>query len=293
LSTPSPRSAALRALDPFDLALRFTLLDLLLMPVGDWRVQPFLLGLAGGALLLPGLLRSRTLWIGLTALTALRVGLDWPAGDNHSYLLSYWCLAVTLALVVRDQQESLRVSARLLIGASFACAALWKVILSPDFLDTTFFRVTLLLDARFETVTLLAGVPRELLDALRAALTTHVDGPVATPVAIPDLPTRFLALARFATLWIALFEVGVALVFLWPRDRLARLRDPLLLGFCVTTYAIAPVYGYAWLLLAMGAAQTGRSPVARLGYVAAFGLVLLYRELPWATLLGVAAPAAL
>lgn len=293
LSLPSSRSATLPGLDPFDLALRLTLLALLLGPVGDWRVRPFVLGGAGAGLLLPGLLRSRTLWLGLTAGTGLRVVLDWPAGDNHSYLLAYWCLAVALALVVRDRGDALRVSGRLLIGASFACAALWKVALSPDFVDGTFLRVALLLDSRFESLTLLlGGVTPDQLEALRAVLTSHVDGPPLAPLAVPDLPRRFLALASLATLWIAAVEVLLAATFLWPGGRWARLRDPLLIGFCLTTYAVAPVYGYAWLLLAMGAAQSGRARVVRWAYVAAFGAVLLYRELPWVTLLGVAAPGA-
>jgi len=47
-----------------DLALRLTLLDLLLAPVGDWSVRPFTLAIAGAGLLLPGLHRSRAEWCG-------------------------------------------------------------------------------------------------------------------------------------------------------------------------------------------------------------------------------------
>ena len=84
-----------------------------------------------------------------------------------------------------------------------------------------------------------------------------------------------------------LFEAAVAVVFLWPRGRsLSRARDALLLGFCATTYAVATVEGFGWLLLAMGAAQCDherRWPVPL--YVGVFPLVLVHREVPWLTLL--------
>ena len=64
------------------------------------------------------------------------------------------------------------------------------------------------------------------------------------------------------------------------------LRHGLLLGFCVVTYAFAPVAGFGWLLLVMGAAQTDEADVwLRRAYVAAFLVVLLYSEVPWAGLL--------
>jgi hypothetical protein len=52
--------------------------------------------------------------------------------------------------------------------------------------------------------------------------------------------------------------------------------------FCATTYALAPVAGFGWLIATMGLAQ-GR-PNQRLlhgAYIAAFLLILLYAEIPW------------
>ena len=52
------------------------------------------------------------------------------------------------------------------------------------------------------------------------------------------------------------------------------------------TYAFAPVAGFGWLLLVMGAAQTGEGDVwLRRAYVAAFLVVLFYSEVPWAGIL--------
>jgi hypothetical protein len=274
-------------MDALDLALRLTLLDLLLQPIGDWTLRPLILALAALGLLLPGAHRQPALWLALTGLTALRVALAWPLADNHAYLLSYWCLAIFLALRGEDAEGRLAANARGLIGLAFALAVAWKLALSPDYVDQTFFRVTLIVDDRFEgLVRLLGGMTPELLEQSRLALEPHLDGPAAADAPRALLGARFLALAAFATWWTLAIETAVAAGFLWPAERgLARIGHWALLVFCVTTYAVAPVEGFGWLLLAMGAAQCARQPRVRLLYLATFALVLFYREVPWATLL--------
>lgn len=86
---------------------------------------------------------------------------------------------------------------------------------------------------------------------------------------------------------------AVSAAFLWPSGRgLARARHGLLLLFCAATYAVAPVTGFAWLLLAMCAAQTGpEARRTRALYVGVFLLVLAYRHLPRAGLLAHGPPA--
>ena len=270
------------ATDALDLALRLTLLDLLFQPVGDWTLRPFVLVLAGAGLLIPGWLRRPPLWLGLVLLTGLRVILDWPLPDNHAYLLAYWCLAVFLSLLTRDPAQGLAFDGRWLVGLAFAFATLWKLG-SPDYLDGTFFRVTFLVDPRFESFSrLVGGMTLEHVEALRAALERHADGTGAALSGI-ELPRRLLLAERFVTFWTVAIEGAVAVAFLWPLKRgPARLRHALLLVFCATTYAVATVAGFAWLLLAMGVAQCEREQrITRALYVAVFFLVLLHRELPW------------
>src|SRR5215510_6427632 len=182
------------------LALRLTLLDLLLRPIGDWFFRPIILGLATLGVVLPGQLRRPELWIVLAILTTLRVILNWPMADNHAYLLSYWCLAITLTLLSRDPQACLALNARLLVGLAFACATLWKVVLSPDYLDGRFFRVLLLTDRRFEGLAQIGGgLTPELLESLRTFVTQHVDGPVFAGPDAPQEPVRFLWLTYMMT----------------------------------------------------------------------------------------------
>jgi hypothetical protein len=261
---------------------------LLLHPVGDSRLRPAILALAAAGLLLPGLAASPLLWLALAALAALRVALHWPLGDNHAYLLVWWCLAAALALAAADRERQLAAGARLLLGLTFALAVLWKAVLSPDFLDGTFFRVTLLTDPRFEALArLLGGLDAAAFEDLRAPLFVHVDGPAAASGGLARLPGGLAIAADLLTLATLALEAALALAFLAPRGGWpARLSDPLLLLFCAGTYALAPVEGFGWLLLSMGVAQSPPSLRLRLLYVAVFVLLLAYRWAPLALGLG-------
>ena len=266
-----------------DWVLRLTLLDVFLRPIGDWSIRPLVLILACAAVLVPARLRSVALWGALAGLAAWRVFLDWPLPDNHAYLLCYWCLAIAIALGSSVPERTLATTGRLLVGLVFGFATLWKLALSPDFLDGTFFRVTMLEDPRFEGfTTLVAGVGSESLEGARAALLQHVDGTIALQP-VPELTPRFHMIARLATYWTGAIEACVALVFLLPL--FGRLRDALLMIFCATTFAVADVPGFGWLLVVMGLAQSEpERPGVRAAYLAVFVLILLYAEVPWSRL---------
>ena len=211
-------------------------------------------------------------------------------------------------------------------------------MLSPDYLDGRFFRVTLLTDDRLAAVARLAGLSEADLAESRAYLTPLPDGAVLLDQPALHEPPAVRWLARTATWGGLALEAIVAALFLWRRPGeplpqtaehvsnaqglasqvvcLARLRraDVLtdqnvthlrrfkavktsgrivawcghaaIVVFCVATYALAPVAGFGWLLLAMGLATCGSHERGwRHTYVAAFCLVTLYAEIPWAALL--------
>jgi hypothetical protein len=265
------------------IALRLTLLDLLLAPIGAWNVRAAVLLLAGAGLLHAGILRAPVTWLALALLTAWRVYADWPMSDNHAYLLSYWCFAVFLALSGREARSDLVRSARLLIGLAFAFAVLWKGVLAADYTDDRFFRQLLLTDQRFEDLTTtLGGMTPDILEDTRDLIekNRHVEER-DPPAGLETAALRKLAtVATWSTLTI---ETLVALLFLLPvRVPTGRLRDFALMAFCATTYAVAPVPGFGWVLLAMGVAQCPESARAtRWLYLACFALVLLHDFVPW------------
>ena len=272
---------------PAGLVLRLTLVDLLLRPGGSWAVRTAIIALAALGILLPKALRAPSLWLALAGLSGWRVIEMWPLADNHAYLLSYWCLAVAIALLIPEGAEALRRSARWLLVVVFGLTLLWKGLLSPEYLDGRFFRVTLLTDDRFSQATqLFGGLTAEEITIDREALRPPPDG--AELLEPPDLiePPAFLRFAWAATWGTFLLEAAVGAAFLLslPR-RVAAARHVVLLLFCAATYAFAPVAGFGWLLLAMGMAQC-RPDERRweLCYASAFFLVLFLVEIPWAGL---------
>jgi hypothetical protein len=263
-----------------DLALRLTLLALLLRPVGGVTVRPAIQLLAAAGLLWPRALRSPLLWLALALLLALRIVLSWPLGDNHAYLFAVWALAAALATRGSDTIADLAWNGRLLIGLAFTFAMLWKAVLSPDFLDGTFFRATLVLDPRMDALArALGGLSQAELAPLRDALTAPLSqgASVAPP---PPIPRPLTLAAQALTLSSLALEGAVALTFLAPAALAQRSRDPLLLVFCATTYAVAPVRGFGWLLLAMGVAQTApEASRTRAAYLGVYALLVLYGAL--------------
>jgi hypothetical protein len=274
------------ATDPLALPLRVGLLVLLLDASLFWFERVPVTLLAATGLLLPGALRARSLWAALLLLTTWPLFWNWPFSDNHDYLRALFCLAVWGALCSRDPVRTLAVSARALVGLTFLFATLWKVVLSPEFIDATFFRVSLLTDTRFQSLAVLAGgMTREAWEANDLVLGAYLSGEGAWEGFSEPAALRRLALAL--TVFTAGIEGLIALAFLWPGRRgPARAADALLLLFAVTTFAFATVRGFGWLLAALGLAQCGPARRrTRLAYVAALLLLEVYHHVPWSRLL--------
>ena len=270
------------------IVLRLTAIMLLLRPMGPWWIAPFILAIAGLALVFPRVLHSSTSWYALALLSALRIAYDWPLADNHIYLLSYWCLAIALALGGRSSDRILRTSGRILIGLAFLFAVIWKAGLSPDYLDGRFFHVTLLTDPRFENFTqLVGGLTPEQLSESREFLRPLPEGAEVFDGPVLHESQALTSLSIFSTWATVVVEALCAGLFLLPlNDRFTKLRHIALLLFCIATYAIAPVAGFGWLLLTMGLATLNHEAQnLRVAYVCAWILVLLYDGIPWASLL--------
>ena len=168
-------------------------------------------------------------------------------------------------------------------------AVLWKAALSPDYVDGRFFRVTLLTDERFADASLVfGGLSREQMAQNRAFLEPLPEGAeLLTPPPFVE-PPRLRAFAAAATWGGLILEGLIALTCLIPVERTAGRSHAtaLLLAFCVTTYALAPVAGFGWLIATMGLAQCRpHQPWLRGAYLAVFILILLYSEFPWTSVL--------
>lgn len=274
---------------PIDLALRLTLIELLLRPMGPWYVRAVMLLLAMLGLISRACLRAPAFWLGEAALVATSLAMEWPLPDNHIYLLAYWCLAIGIALRLAEPPRVLARASRLLLGCAFAFAVVWKAGLSPDYRDGRFFSVTLLTDDRFaDAAQLIGGLSDDDLAENRKYLTPLPDGAELLDPPRLHAPGRFRALVQVATWGTLALETLVAGLWLAPVSRrgLLAARHCAVLLFCLTTYAFAPVAGFGWLLLVMGLASCASDDRRlRAAYVASYGVVLLYDEVPWASLL--------
>ncbi len=269
------------------LPLTLTAVVLLLRPMGPWYVQAPLLALGVLGVVVRRTTRMPGLWALAAVAMAVRLVVDWPLPDNHIYLLACWCLAMALALGGPAPAVDLSVAARLLLAGAMTCAVLWKALLSPDYLDGRFFRVTLIEDPRFESVTLLVGAMSDAtLQSNRAVLQPLPEGAVLADPPVLVEPVGVRLLARVLTWGGVVLEAAIALVMWIPAAAMRRAQHALLLAFCVLTYAIAPVAGFGWLLLIMGLCLCGpRQSRLRFAYTAVFFVVLFVTEVPWASLL--------
>ncbi len=267
-----------------DSVLTLTAIVLLLRPLDVWWVTPFVLAAACLALVLRAVRRAPITWLLLAALVTARIVFAWPLSDNHIYLLAYWCLAIGLALSATRPAPTLATSSRWLLGAAFAMAVLWKAVLSPDYVDGRFFRVALLTDERFADASLVFGaLSRDQMAENRAFLEALPEGAeLLTPPAFVE-PPPLRVFAAVATWGGLVLEALIALLCLIPAEgRIQLLRHAALLVFCATTYALAPVAGFGWLIATMGLAQCRpHQRLPRAAYIAVFLLILLYSEIPW------------
>src|SRR5262245_38463023 len=280
--TLTARAIAERVTDEW-MPLRLTLLILLLRPPSAGAVRGLTWLLAGLAVALQPLARSAWIWLALAGLVLARLVQDWPLSDNHIYLLGYWCLALGLCLLVPAPIAAIAEASRWLVGAVFLCAVLWKALLTPDFLDARFFRLTLVTDERFAALARsVGGLTQEQLDGNRAALAALPEGAelIDGPVLYEPPALRRLGLALTWGGFVMESLLAIAFLSPWPAV-LHRGRHLVLLTFTILTYAVAPVAGFGWLLAAMGLAQCGPSQhTLRLAYLAAFVLVFVYSETP-------------
>jgi hypothetical protein len=267
-----------------DAVLKLTAIILLLRPFEIWWVAPFVLAAACLSLIARGIRRAPITWLVLAGLATARIAFVWPLSDNHIYLLAYWCLAIGLALAGPTPAATLAASSRWLLGAAFAMAVVWKALLSPDYIDGRFFRVTLLTDDRFADASLLVGglTPDQMAQNRKFLEPLPEGAELLNPPAFVE-PTRLRLFAAVATWGGLALETLIALLCLSPANRVTEVaRHVALVLFCVTTYALAPVAGFGWLIATMGLAQCRPSQrTLRVAYITVFLLILLYSDIPW------------
>lgn len=245
------------------------------------RISMLLLCLAMAAL--PNLLTSWKMWYFMAVVQGATLFMHWESADNHRYLFAYGCLALASAysLPIHQQKRALAFSAKLLIGLCMAFAIYWKVS-THSYMDGSFFHYSLLTDDRFEHVTCalgsissqLLGDNRELEQLLMYG---HLRGIEISSISLSDT-SQIGVLSQFLTWWTILIEGALAIVFLLPNCRMLSVaRNCLLLLFAGSTYAVANVIGFGWVLMVLGLAQCSDDEKGfQFSYILAFLLIQAY-----------------
>lgn len=242
----------------FDLVGRMTLLVILLHVADHAYLTAVARAMALAGLIFTPVLRHPAYWGAIVGVLLLFYSQLWYQVDNHKYLLGYWCLAIFLARLGRYGFGFLAFNGRVLIGACFAFAAVWKMI-APEFPDGTLLHYLLLTDWRQrELAWMVGGVSPEVFEQ-NAAMLESLRAPTfaADGVTLQDT-TALTALTPLMAAWTIFIEAAIAVALLWPREGVMRVvGHVLLIGFVVTTYPFARVEAFALLLATMAVAHTG------------------------------------
>jgi hypothetical protein len=271
-------------LDPARGAVQLTWVLFLLDPPGHPISDVPLTILAILGLTIPRLCWHPLLWWIATPLTVVPVIQDWFGVDNHEFLRVYWTLSIAVAASRPLSTPEFASGARRLIGLVFLFATLWKALISPDFTDGRYLRFAFMTDSRFAGWSaLIGGLGAEQQDINRELVRDWLSSPDSRWDSDFTEPPRLRAAAFLVTGMVLILELSIAVCFLLPLGRgPSRFRDPLLLLFGITAYAVATVDGFGWLLCAMGLAQADpERPRVAIAYLSLFALILIYARSSW------------
>lgn len=245
----------------FDAVLIFSMINIMLFGPTVWYSISLGYLIALPALVSKRIRHSPWTWVAMAAVLAQMIIVHWATADNHKYVMTYWSLAIALSLFVpqKNRIEVLATNACWILGLSMLFATIWKLI-SPEYVNGAFFEILFLTDPRLSgTVSLLTDLtPGQLLDNRnRVLMMTEGYMKHLNPESV-ELHTSNLVhvAALLATWWTVAIEGLKAALFLLPINgqRMFFLRNLVLIVFCFSTYAIAPVPGFGCSLTSMGMA---------------------------------------
>lgn len=257
---------------------------------GGWFFPSGVVLLAIVALLYPPFLRTPVFWFLMTCLAGLTIWHDWYPVDNHKYLLGYWCAVLFLTFLMKPEAREfvLLSNARFFLVIVMGLAVFQKLY-SSNYVDGSFFEFVLLTDSRFQSFLNVFGVGSDVLAENRQRLadlrSSHLL--LDRDHVLLASPPAVTVVTLLVTWWTVLIEAAIALAFVFCRATADLVGHVLLLVFIVSTYLVAPVFGFGFTLVILGyAICPPRWAEVRLAYIGCLFLLELY-DLPWRAILSV------
>jgi hypothetical protein len=213
--------------------------------------------LAGSMLVFPSVLRHKVSWLFLSLAVWALILPNWAHVDNHLFLFGYWLSSCALSRWSENPLEFLRSNGRTIVGLCFLFATFWKVA-SKVWLDGSFFYFFGFFDPRIGKM-VHRFVDPESWNFVKGQLQAMTLAPdISLRLELPTIKPLFYV-ARGVTYFALTLELLIAALFLFYRSAFSRVKDYLLMIFCVLTYAVAPVYGFGLNLSIMGLASCENS----------------------------------
>jgi hypothetical protein len=243
-------------LNPIDFGIQLTIFFILLHFSQSLSHAPLLyvpiLILSSIGILFQDVRKSVAFWVIQTIGYFAWLIPNWQLIDNHKFLWGYWLIAITIHTIHQRKHNAIPLlpwAGQSLIAGCMVFAVLQK-ILSPDYLNGSFFYYAIITDPRFTFLGTLfnidfASIITENIKHIHTLKTT------SESVTLNGGPAKLTWVANTLTWYTIGIESLLAIVFLLPRKRVYHWQHWLLLTFS-TLYFILPIKGFAFTLLTMG-----------------------------------------
>jgi hypothetical protein len=270
---------------PYEFAGLLTLLLLVFYPYWSLGFPRLIqLFLVAGLLYRP-LLSSSLAWFAVAALATVIVARHWHPVANHKFLTTYWLWVLAFTHWASDSGIKNRIfifNARFLVMFTMFGACLQK-LLSPTYMDSSFFEMALLTESYFQPLLAITGVDphlRELTNQTISAIQNPAVTLTAQSVTLP-VSAFYGGLAVAVTFWNLAIQFVLELLGFFNQRKVQIAFHILMLAFINITYIAAPFIGFGWLICILCYSFSASTfPRLSLAYLASMLALVMY-ESPW------------
>jgi len=228
-------------------------------------------------------------WLGLAAIFTYVVANQWHPVANHKILTTYWLWVLAFMHLASNEQlkhKILVTNARFLVIFTMLGACIQK-LLSPSYIDGSFFEMTLLTETYFKFILETFGITPELSHLAKSTIRAIQTPSIKLTVDAVKLPVTplYSGLAMAVTVWNLGIQFVLEALCLFKAKRVQICFHLLMLFFIHTTYIVAPFIGFGWLICILCYAFSAHIfPKISLAYLLSIVVLGVY-ESPWRDLI--------
>ncbi len=247
------------------------------------EILPVLIALCIGVCLYPKIAQQPLFWIGMLGVTTYDMYHHALFAANHSWVVWYWLIAVTIAtcfIRTGDALQILNNNARWLLIIIMLVAVGWKAA-KPEYVNGTFFEFNLVSNTKMAPFVSVVG------DLTDKQINSNIHGTARMFLDLEQEQTvlhsswYMRVIAHMATWWVLLIEFAVGLLLLFYKKSFDYWAHMFHLQFMFFTYMAAPIMGFAWIIWLLGYSLTWGHSVQLRKYYIALALLFFVYMAPW------------